>query len=323
LDQVREDIHRIFDNCRRYYTAVEPTSGFIALARRFEDHMMAYLDRRQQEIVPPPAPVASAKPAKASAAARAVAPKAAAAPAADAAAPAPTPAPAPAPSAAAAAAPSATPKATAQAKMKEKYVWALDKLLKHKFKAERTGIWIHTARPFEAAIDPASELGREYYAIIKNPIDLAMIRKNIHKGKYTSAAEFIADMKLLEDNCKEFNIGEAGLEIRIIVERLVAVFHSLLRHVLKEIWASRDEGLKRAAGLHEQIVIDFMNQPDDPVGLEYVESITRSKPTPPPKLATQPKKAAAEPKAAPAAKADVPLTVSTHYGGVRYCDVAT
>lgn len=51
----------------------------------------------------------------------------------------------------------------------------------------------------------------DYPEIIKQPMDLGTLRKNIESNKYSSLSEAVRDMKLIWDNCKLYN--GAGSEV--------------------------------------------------------------------------------------------------------------
>lgn len=51
------------------------------------------------------------------------------------------------------------------------------------------------------------ELGlTDYPEIIKKPMDLKTVRKNLSKGKYKRFEDFFRDIQLIWDNCKTYNI---------------------------------------------------------------------------------------------------------------------
>jgi len=45
----------------------------------------------------------------------------------------------------------------------------------------------------------------DYYEVIKNPIDLSTMEKKLNQNKYQTIESFIADIKLMCDNCRMFN----------------------------------------------------------------------------------------------------------------------
>ena len=45
----------------------------------------------------------------------------------------------------------------------------------------------------------------DYFDIIKNPMDLGTVKKNLKANKYKFVEEFLADIELIWDNCKAYN----------------------------------------------------------------------------------------------------------------------
>ena len=45
----------------------------------------------------------------------------------------------------------------------------------------------------------------DYFDIIKNPMDLGTVRKNLKANKYKYVEEVLADIQLIWDNCKTYN----------------------------------------------------------------------------------------------------------------------
>lgn len=61
-----------------------------------------------------------------------------------------------------------------------------------------------------------------YFQMIKKPIALRDIQKNIRSGQYADAAEFDADMQLLFQNCFTFN--QPGSDVALMGEQLKSVY---------------------------------------------------------------------------------------------------
>lgn len=53
----------------------------------------------------------------------------------------------------------------------------------------------------------------QYPIIIKNPMDLGTIKKNLKSHHYASVQDFIEDIQLVWDNCKKFNEVSTVLNI--------------------------------------------------------------------------------------------------------------
>ncbi len=45
----------------------------------------------------------------------------------------------------------------------------------------------------------------DYYDIIKNPMDLGTVRKNLKINKYKTVEEVVKDIESIWDNCKTYN----------------------------------------------------------------------------------------------------------------------
>ncbi|XP_069807678.1 nucleosome-remodeling factor subunit BPTF isoform X3 [Dendropsophus ebraccatus] len=63
------------------------------------------------------------------------------------------------------------------------------------------------AWPFLEAVDP--EDAPDYYAVIKEPMDLATMEERVRSRYYKKLTEFIADMTKIFDNCRYYNPSES------------------------------------------------------------------------------------------------------------------
>ena len=54
-------------------------------------------------------------------------------------------------------------------------------------------------------IKPCKKAFPQYYKVIKNPIDMETINKRIKSNFYKSLDQFTADVKLMFENCKQYN----------------------------------------------------------------------------------------------------------------------
>ncbi|XP_042351978.1 tripartite motif-containing protein 66-like [Plectropomus leopardus] len=82
-------------------------------------------------------------------------------------------------------------------------------------------LYCHTlSAPFH---EPVSVLARNYYQIIKRPIDLSMIRRKLDKSNtlhYFTAEQFVDDVLLMLKNCATFNypdseVAQAGRSLEV------------------------------------------------------------------------------------------------------------
>ncbi|XP_034004994.1 E3 ubiquitin-protein ligase TRIM33-like [Trematomus bernacchii] len=105
-------------------------------------------------------------------------------------------------------------------------------------------LYCHTlSAPFH---EPVSTLARNYYQIIRRPIDLSLMRRKLDKSNtlhYFSAEQFVDDVLLMFKNCSRFNYPDS--EVAQAGRSLQEFFSSKL----KEIFPDRtfpSTGLQRA-----------------------------------------------------------------------------
>ncbi|KAK2880463.1 transcription intermediary factor 1-alpha-like [Channa argus] len=82
--------------------------------------------------------------------------------------------------------------------------------------------------------EPVSPLARNYYQIIKRPIDLSVIRRKLDKSNtlhYFTAEQFVDDVLLMLKNCATFNypdseVAQAGQKLEVFfLGKLKEIFH--------------------------------------------------------------------------------------------------
>jgi hypothetical protein len=61
------------------------------------------------------------------------------------------------------------------------------------------------AWPFYKPVDVEGLQLRDYYVIVKKPMDLGSVRDRLEKGLYRNAMEFSADVRLIFTNCYKYN----------------------------------------------------------------------------------------------------------------------
>lgn len=64
---------------------------------------------------------------------------------------------------------------------------------------------IPDSEPFHTPVDWEDLELKDYPDVIKNPMDLGTLKKNIEFGKYTTFEQCFKDLALIWDNCKAYN----------------------------------------------------------------------------------------------------------------------
>ncbi|RKP06867.1 Bromodomain-containing protein, partial [Thamnocephalis sphaerospora] len=59
--------------------------------------------------------------------------------------------------------------------------------------------------PFQMPVDPIALGIPDYVQIVKNPMDFSTIGQKLDTGRYTSLKGFVADIRLIFDNCRLYN----------------------------------------------------------------------------------------------------------------------
>ncbi|KAJ1890971.1 hypothetical protein LPJ66_007185, partial [Kickxella alabastrina] len=84
--------------------------------------------------------------------------------------------------------------------------------------------------PFLKPVDPIAFGVPTYLDIIKNPMDLSTIQKKLAKKAYPSVADFVADIRLIIDDCFLFNppdtpVHDCGVKMRNLAAKLLEPDH--------------------------------------------------------------------------------------------------
>jgi hypothetical protein len=66
------------------------------------------------------------------------------------------------------------------------------------------GYWTRYVANFKKPVDPVLDNAPHYFDVIKNPMNLNTIKMKMDNGKYSTASEFEADIRLIFQNCYEY-----------------------------------------------------------------------------------------------------------------------
>ncbi|XP_027736961.1 transcription intermediary factor 1-alpha [Empidonax traillii] len=101
-------------------------------------------------------------------------------------------------------------------------------------KCERLLLYLYCHEMSLAFQDPVPPTVPDYYKIIKKPMDLSTIKRRLEvtNSFYTKPEDFVADFRLIFQNCAEFN--EPDSEVADAGMKLEAYFEELLRNLYPE-----------------------------------------------------------------------------------------
>ncbi|XP_074123910.1 transcription intermediary factor 1-alpha isoform X2 [Sminthopsis crassicaudata] len=101
-------------------------------------------------------------------------------------------------------------------------------------KCERLLLFLYCHEMSLAFQDPVPSTVPDYYKIIKNPMDLSTIKKKLQVDSpvYTKPEDFVADFRLIFENCAEFN--EPDSEVASAGIKLESYFEDLLKNLYPE-----------------------------------------------------------------------------------------
>ncbi|XP_006861226.1 PREDICTED: transcription intermediary factor 1-alpha isoform X2 [Chrysochloris asiatica] len=103
-----------------------------------------------------------------------------------------------------------------------------------KRKCERLLLFLYCHEMSLAFQDPVPLTVPDYYKIIKNPMDLSTIKRRLQEdySLYTKPEDFVADFRLIFQNCAEFN--EPDSEVANAGIKLESYFEELLKNLYPE-----------------------------------------------------------------------------------------
>ncbi|XP_039427563.1 transcription intermediary factor 1-alpha [Corvus cornix cornix] len=101
-------------------------------------------------------------------------------------------------------------------------------------KCERLLLYLYCHEMSPAFQDPVPPTVPDYYKIIKKPMGLSTIKERLEvtNSFYTKPEDFVADFRLIFQNCAEFN--EPDSEVADAGMKLEAYFEDLLRNLYPE-----------------------------------------------------------------------------------------
>jgi E1A/CREB-binding protein len=72
---------------------------------------------------------------------------------------------------------------------------------------------------FKQPVDPKENCAPDYYDVIRNPMDLGLIRRRLENGFYQNLYSFESDVYLVFDNCILYNgedsdLGEIAVDLK-------------------------------------------------------------------------------------------------------------
>ena len=80
-------------------------------------------------------------------------------------------------------------------------------------------------KPFKQKVDPEKEGVPDYYKIIKNPMDLSLLKERLYTGLITSVQQFKQELDLIWENCFTYNGADSkyaklAKQVKIIVDKV-------------------------------------------------------------------------------------------------------
>jgi hypothetical protein len=121
-----------------------------------------------------------------------------------------------------------------QAFLKDMFKACIDELKKHFIFSPIINAPILTSAPFLKAVDPI--LFPDYLTIIHYPMDINKIEKKVQADRYPTVNAIFADIELIRSNAHTYNVGENGVEVRIMADQLNNYFRYLIKICLLELY---------------------------------------------------------------------------------------
>eukprot|EP00586_Coscinodiscus_wailesii_P000735 CAMPEP_0172485210 /NCGR_PEP_ID=MMETSP1066-20121228/13127_1 /TAXON_ID=671091 /ORGANISM="Coscinodiscus wailesii, Strain CCMP2513" /LENGTH=234 /DNA_ID=CAMNT_0013250293 /DNA_START=209 /DNA_END=913 /DNA_ORIENTATION=+ len=90
----------------------------------------------------------------------------------------------------------------------------------------------HDAEPFREPVDWKSLALFDYPQIIKKPMDLAQVKRNIENGKYPTIHDAAEDVRLIWKNCMQYNAD--GSDFYVLAQQFSKRFEDKFAKLLKD-----------------------------------------------------------------------------------------
>lgn len=96
------------------------------------------------------------------------------------------------------------------------------------------------AAPFREAVDWKSLALYDYPQIIKKPMDLSQVKRNIESGKYGNINEAAEHVRLIWKNCMQYNAD--GSDFYVLAQNFAKSFETKYNKLVKELGSIQTEG---------------------------------------------------------------------------------
>ena len=97
-----------------------------------------------------------------------------------------------------------------------------------------TSLHHNTTWPFMERVDPVKDGAPDYEEVIKKPMWLNLVKEKFRKNQYNSVSDFVADMRLIMENCYRYNgpnhpVTKKALRLEQSLEQKLALLPGDLR----------------------------------------------------------------------------------------------
>ncbi|KAM5322679.1 bromodomain testis-specific protein [Glossophaga mutica] len=129
-------------------------------------------------------------------------------------------------------------------------------------------LWRHSfSWPFQQPVDAVKLKLPDYYAIVKNPMDLRTIKKRLEHKYYVQASECIEDFNTMFSNCYLYN--KPGDDIVLMAQALEKLFKQKILHMPQEEQVvSGKERIRK--GTQQNVAVSSVKEKQSPKVLEKI-----------------------------------------------------